>query len=276
MLALDYRPLLDSDLQFEIDSATTACYNIGIILDSVAEGNEDFLVIIFSIPAERVYTNATTRVVIIDYSGGMADFPSSTTPLHTAPEPQQPQSLCAGLENLLNTTIPDNITCNTVTNNSSDSMDCDAVVCATSGRSFSLVPLPCNRSIQVTVTDGNGDLLTETFFSMEQDQVLHYNNEQDHLNISLNILYGNSTDYYIITLFSTPGLHLLETAIPIICPGMITRQVACVVICPISADGTYSVPSTVSSTLPPEQRLVPGSVVGKCISNAWYCIYPSL
>ena len=121
------------------------------------------------------------------------------------------------LENLINTTLPNNITC-TSTNYS--------VECSSAEEILTLALSPCNRSLIVIVMDIHRTvLLNETLYSAPQPQLLIYSvpqlkNERQ-FNISVQVVSINGMDYfYILSLEEIShviGLQLPMTSVPVVC-----------------------------------------------------------
>ena len=130
---------------------------------------------------------------------------------------QQPGSVCEGLRTLLNRT--NSTTCTVLTH--SNTMDCEGIECSTEGKLLTVTLMPCNKSVGLTVTHNSVELLSETIYSMPQPQQLVYDMDRQGLNISLEIVARNATEYYIMSLLSASlGLELPTTVIPLMCSGI--------------------------------------------------------
>lgn len=141
---------------------------------------------------------------------------------HAVVVQQQPQNVCEGFENLLNTTLPDDITCDVT--QMDITTDCERIECSSPTESITLSTLPCNRSITVAVMDQNSTatLISSTLFSQPHPQTLNYMTpagDSQYLNVSVQVVTSDGSDYYIIMLESSFGLDLQMTAIPLTCPS---------------------------------------------------------
>lgn len=132
------------------------CFDVQIITDITFEGNEEFQVYIDALlPNQqrtlRIVTSIDmANVTIIDYNGERYHllFIDLLCLLFTAITAQQPASTSAGLTNLINTTIPDNITCRL--------LQLNGVECSSAGEVLALViPPACNRSLTLLIMDTN-------------------------------------------------------------------------------------------------------------------------
>ena len=121
---------------------------------------------------------------------------------------QQPESVCNGLENLINTTLPDNVNCSTFPD---DSVDC-IVECSTPEIDLLLAPSPCNQSIRITINNGStGNTLLNANLSQSQELTT----STDYLNVSVQVVSVTHRYYYIFSLETSLELELPSTAIPL-------------------------------------------------------------
>lgn len=126
---------------------------------------------------------------------------------------QQPRSVCEGLRNLINTTLPENISCNV--------KDCIAVECLSAQESLSVATLSCNNaSITLTVEALDGStLLYQHLYPMAQPQVLEYTTPRGRQQLStlMQVQSVNGSRYYIVSLLSSSSeIQLPKTAIPVV------------------------------------------------------------
>ena len=188
------------------------CANIEVIPDIEFEGTKSFKLFLDLIPTPRINVGPNATIVIIDYNGehmlGIL-MSSQGIVLFSVIVQQQPESVCNGLENLINTTLPDNVTCSTFPD---DSVDC-IVECSTPEINLLLAPSPCNQSITITI---NGSTtLDKCLFSMPQPQAL--TSGEIELNVSVQVVYINAEEeYYILNMESSIGLNFPMTAVPLL------------------------------------------------------------
>ena len=131
---------------------------------------------------------------------------------------QQPESPIDGFINLVNTTLPDNITCNSL-------LSAPGVECASDEEILSLSASPCSRSLIVVIMNASRTVvLNRTLHSSPQVQQVQYDvamgDERD-FNFSVEVVIGteDSMNYYIVSLVSSSiELELPMTAIPVDCP----------------------------------------------------------
>lgn len=132
---------------------------------------------------------------------------------------QQPQSVHEGLENLFNNTLLDGFECDVFASNATDS---ERVECSSTTESLILSLLPSDGAITVLIIDENGTtLLNGTLFSMPDPQALTYTTSRGDthlLNISMQVVTSNGSDYYLVMLESSFGLRFQMAAIPLILP----------------------------------------------------------
>lgn len=97
--------------------------------------------------------------------------------------------------------------------------------------SFSVYTTPCNNmTVIVSVTARNGAtvILNETLYSRTEPQVLNYYATRgteilESLTVSIEVVkVANESQYYILSLNSSSGIHLPMTAIPVLadCTGI--------------------------------------------------------
>ncbi len=134
---------------------------------------------------------------------------------------QQPQSVCEGLQNLLNTTLPAAVNCAVIS--------CVRVECLSSQELLKVSTSPCdNASLEVLVRAQDGTLLlNETLHSTEQPRELNYTTspggETQTLTAFVQVVSANGSMYYIVSLDSSNGVQLPTTAIPVNCSGKIVH-----------------------------------------------------
>ena len=129
---------------------------------------------------------------------------------------QRPTSVIDGFVNLINTTLPDGITCSLA--------NPSGIECASAEEILALSTSPaCNSSLlalSVAIMDANATsmLVNQTLYSSPQLQQIEYTvlgNRRRELNISLQVVSSSGNYYYILFLnHSSIGLELPPTAIP--------------------------------------------------------------
>ncbi len=116
------------------------------------------------------------------------------------------------LSNLINTTLPFDVTC-TSTNYS--------VECSSTEEILTLALSPCDMSLIIVITDVNRTVLvTQTLYSSPEPQRTEYmilGNERE-FNTSVEVVLINDTDYFYILSIgdSSIGLELPLTSVPIV------------------------------------------------------------
>lgn len=138
---------------------------------------------------------------------------------HAVIDEQQPGSVCAGLQNFLNVSLPVNASCTVV-------QDCTRVECEGPLEAFSVSLVPCrNGTVQVEIStiDQSITLLNVSLHSMTQVQRLDYTALQPRRRQSLalwvEVVLENGNKYYILSVQSSNGIELPMAAIPLICVG---------------------------------------------------------
>lgn len=132
---------------------------------------------------------------------------------------QQPESPNDGFDNLIDTTIPVNITCNSSIHNSS----APGVECISAEEILNLLASPCNRSLLVVIMDVNRTVvLNRTLHSSPELQQIQYEvmGDERQFNFSVEVVTDteDSMNYYILSLVgSSIGLEFPLTAIPVDC-----------------------------------------------------------
>ena len=124
---------------------------------------------------------------------------------------QQPGNVSEGLQNLLNTELPKGTTCNIIT--SSQDGEPRGIECSTLTTLVTLKLEPCTASVVVNTTVNEVMIFSTTLRSNGPEVV------QD-MNISLQVVTVDDSEYYILGSELFFGLRFPLTAIPLICtPG---------------------------------------------------------
>ena len=96
-----------------------------------------------------------------------------------------------------------------------------SIECVDPGISFTLDINPCNSSITVVVMENDTTVLSRTLSSMEHTQNVNYYSpsgaEQQHVNVSIQVVTSDGDQYYIMELESSLGLEFPLAAIPLVC-----------------------------------------------------------
>ena len=123
-------------------------------------------------------------------------------PLYAAIVQQQPKNVFDGLN------LSNNFTCVIKGNR---------IKCSQNDTIITLIVRPCAKSILLTVKDKGITILNEVLMSMPQSQTLTTEGDKIHLDVSLEVVSSNGSEYFIITLNSSVRLDFPTTAIPIDC-----------------------------------------------------------